>query len=84
LLLLQEEVKSLQKVQSMKSLWLGHSKSDAQLYREKEEVELWKEKCPIKRHREYLLENKIFSEKELEAMQQKGEKSDGQTDKTVN
>ena len=23
--------------------WMGHSKSDAQLYREKEEVELWKE-----------------------------------------
>ena len=28
-------------------------------------------KCPIKRHREYLLENKIFTEKELEEMQQK-------------
>ena len=51
--------------------WMGHSKSDAQLYREKDEVELWKEKCPIKRHREYLLENKVFTEKELEEMQKK-------------
>ncbi len=49
--------------------WMGHSKSDAQVYREKEEVEQWKEKCPIKRHREYLLEKKIFTEKELDEMQ---------------
>lgn len=49
--------------------WMGHSKSDAQVYREKEEVEQWKEKCPIKRHREYLLEKKIFTEKELNEMQ---------------
>ena len=27
--------------------WMGHSKSDAQLYRSKEEVNEWKEKCPI-------------------------------------
>ena len=49
--------------------WMGYSKSDAQVYREKEEVEQWKEKCPIKRHREYLLEKKIFTEKELDEMQ---------------
>jgi pyruvate dehydrogenase E1 component alpha subunit len=51
--------------------WMGHSKSDAQVYRKKDEVEYWKEKCPIKRHREYLLENNIFTEKEIEALQQK-------------
>jgi pyruvate dehydrogenase E1 component alpha subunit len=50
--------------------WMGHSKSDAQLYRSKEEVEQWKERCPIKRHRDYLLEHKIFTEKELDEMQQ--------------
>ncbi|MDD3942109.1 MAG: thiamine pyrophosphate-dependent dehydrogenase E1 component subunit alpha [Sphaerochaetaceae bacterium] len=50
--------------------WMGHSKSDAQLYRTKEEVEQWKEQCPIKRHRAYLLENGIFTEKELDAVQQ--------------
>jgi pyruvate dehydrogenase E1 component alpha subunit len=50
--------------------WMGHSKSDAQLYRSKEEVEQWKERCPIKQHRAYLLEHKIFTEKELDEMQQ--------------
>lgn len=49
--------------------WLGHSKSDAQLYRDKEEVERWKERCPIKHHREFLIENKIFTAKELDALQ---------------
>ncbi len=50
--------------------WMGHSKSDAQLYRSKEEVESWKEKCPIKRHHEYLVKEKIFSEEELAQMQE--------------
>ena len=48
--------------------WMGHSKSDAQLYRTKEEVNAWKEKCPIKRHREYLIESGILSEQEVEAI----------------
>ena len=48
--------------------WMGHSKSDAQLYRSKEEVEAWKERCPIKRHREFLLEHSVFTEDELEAL----------------
>jgi pyruvate dehydrogenase E1 component alpha subunit len=46
--------------------WMGHSKSDSQVYRTKEEVAAWKEKCPIKRYREYLLEKKIFSPAELD------------------
>jgi pyruvate dehydrogenase E1 component alpha subunit len=50
--------------------WMGHSKSDAQLYRTKEEVNEWKQRCPIKRHREYLLEQKIFTGKELDVLQQ--------------
>ncbi len=48
--------------------WMGHSKSDAQLYRTKEEVNAWKEKCPIKRHREYLIDSGILSEQEVEAI----------------
>lgn len=48
--------------------WMGHSKSDAQLYRSKDEVNEWKAKDPIKRHREYLIDNKIFTEKEIETM----------------
>ena len=48
--------------------WLGHSKSDAQLYRTKDEVAEWKEKCPIKRHSAYLLENKIMTQAEIDAL----------------
>jgi acetoin:2,6-dichlorophenolindophenol oxidoreductase subunit alpha len=45
---------------------LGHSKSDANVYRTKEEINDWKKKDPIKRFKKYLLENKLFSEKELD------------------
>ena len=46
----------------------GHSKSDANLYRTKEEIAYWKERCPIKRFESYLLENKVFTEEEIQAM----------------
>ncbi|MDR2314335.1 MAG: thiamine pyrophosphate-dependent dehydrogenase E1 component subunit alpha [Spirochaetaceae bacterium] len=46
--------------------WMGHSKSDPQLYRTKEEVNEWKLKCPIKRYREYLLKENIFTGAEIE------------------
>ncbi|MDR2073255.1 MAG: thiamine pyrophosphate-dependent dehydrogenase E1 component subunit alpha [Spirochaetaceae bacterium] len=46
--------------------WMGHSKSDAQVYRSKEEVESWKEKCPIKRYRQYLLGEGLFTRTELD------------------
>jgi len=47
--------------------WLGHSRNDTQVYRTVEEVNQWKEKCPIKRCREYLLAEGIFSPAELDA-----------------
>lgn len=47
----------------------GHSKSDANVYRTREEIEVWKEKCPIKRFKAYLLERKIFTEKEIANME---------------
>ena len=53
--------------------WMGHSKSDPQLYRTKEEVNQWKEKCPVKRYREYLLGEKIFTQAELDAFDKKAE-----------
>ena len=53
--------------------WMGHSKSDPQIYRTKEEVNQWKEKCPIKRYREFLLGEKIFTPAELEAFDKKAE-----------
>mgnify|MGYP001007250071 CR=1 FL=1 len=46
----------------------GHSKSDANVYRTKEEIAEWREKCPIKRMRKYLEDNKIFTAKELDEM----------------
>jgi pyruvate dehydrogenase E1 component alpha subunit len=51
--------------------WMGHSKSDSQLYRTREEVAAWKEKCPIKRYREYLIKEKIFTGAELDGFDKK-------------
>jgi pyruvate dehydrogenase E1 component alpha subunit len=50
--------------------WLGHWTGDPQVYRTREEVEEWKKKCPIKRAREYMLENGIATEEELDAIEQ--------------
>lgn len=47
---------------------LGHSKSDANRYRTKEEIESWKQRCPIKQLREYLVKEKIATEKELDTL----------------
>lgn len=60
-------------IESKTYRWLGHSKSDANKYRTKEEIEEWKLKCPIKRMRNYLLENKLFTEEELVAIEQKAQ-----------
>lgn len=55
--------------------YLGHSKSDANVYRTKEEIEEWKQKDPIKRLKKHLLENSLFTEEQLGAI----EKRAGQT-----
>ena len=49
--------------------WLGHSKSDANVYRTKEEIASWKEKCPIKRLRKYLEEAGISTAEELDQIE---------------
>ncbi|MCT4593921.1 MAG: thiamine pyrophosphate-dependent dehydrogenase E1 component subunit alpha [Anaeromicrobium sp.] len=49
--------------------WLGHSKSDACVYRTKEELEGWKEKCPIKFMKNYLIEKNIATIDELEKIE---------------
>ena len=56
-------------IESVTYRWLGHSSSDPGKYRTREEVEEWKKKDPIENLRKYLLENKIASEQELEAIQ---------------
>ena len=48
--------------------WMGHSKSDAQVYRSKDEVNEWKKKCPIKRHKEFMLGKKIMTADEIKAL----------------
>jgi pyruvate dehydrogenase E1 component alpha subunit len=53
--------------------WMGHSKSDAQVYRTKEEVNEWKKKCPIKRLKQYLIENKVADEETVKKMDDQAE-----------
>jgi len=55
--------------------YLGHSKSDANVYRTKEEIAEWKAKDPIKRMRAYLLENGAFSEAEIKSVEEKAKRS---------
>jgi pyruvate dehydrogenase E1 component alpha subunit len=54
---------------------MGHSKSDAGAYRTKEEVEEWKARDPIKRLRAHLLELRIMSDEEIDALDAKAEKA---------
>ncbi|WP_097668040.1 thiamine pyrophosphate-dependent dehydrogenase E1 component subunit alpha [Anaerosalibacter massiliensis] len=62
-------------IESKTYRWLGHSKSDAQIYRSKEEVEEWKSKCPIKQLRNYIIENKISTEEELDKIENNARES---------
>ena len=49
--------------------FLGHSKSDACVYRTKEELAEWKAKGPIKRMKAYLLDNKVCTESQIKAIE---------------
>lgn len=49
--------------------WKGHWTGDPEPYRSREEVESWKAKCPIKHLHNYLLENGMATEEELNAME---------------
>ena len=48
--------------------WMGHSKSDANVYRTKQEIDEWKKHCPIKRMREQMISEGIFTAEELDAV----------------
>lgn len=48
--------------------WKGHSKSDQERYRTKEEVEAWKERCPIRRFRSRLINERVIDEAEASRM----------------
>lgn len=49
--------------------WLGHWTGDPQPYRTREEVASWKEKCPIKRYRNKLIEQGLFTAEELDEIE---------------
>ncbi len=49
----------------------AHSMFDAQLYREKEEVEAWKKRDPILGLRDLLLENKLITLEDIDAIEHK-------------
>ncbi|MEA4854638.1 MAG: thiamine pyrophosphate-dependent dehydrogenase E1 component subunit alpha [Christensenella sp.] len=49
--------------------YLGHSKSDANVYRTKEEIDSWKKKDAIKKLEHYLVDNKIFTQDEIDAIE---------------
>lgn len=53
----------------------GHSKSDGNLYRTKEEIKYWADRNPIIRFRQFLTENNIFTDKEIDAMQETADKA---------
>ena len=51
-------------IESLTYRWMGHSKSDAQVYRTKEEIKQWVERDPIERYKKILINQKILTEKE--------------------
>jgi pyruvate dehydrogenase E1 component alpha subunit len=55
--------------------WMGHSKSDANVYRTKEEIEEWKQKCPIKRYRAKLVQEGTATPEELDRIEREVEKA---------
>lgn len=55
-------------VESLSYRWFGHSSSDAGKYRTREEVDQWKKKDPNLHFYNYLLDNKIATKEELDAL----------------
>lgn len=52
-------------IESKTYRYLGHSKSDKNVYRTQEEIEEWKKKDPIRRLKGYLIKNNILTDEEL-------------------
>jgi pyruvate dehydrogenase E1 component alpha subunit len=52
---------------------MGHSKSDANVYRTKQEIEEWKKRCPIKRMREQMISEGIFTAGELHSIDEQAQ-----------
>ncbi len=46
--------------------WKGHWIGDPETYRDRDEVEKWRGKCPIKRLADYLVENRMLTQEQLQ------------------
>jgi len=57
-------------VEDLTYRWRGHSKSDRNLYRTPEEIESWKKNDPILRFSQILIQSKVITSSEVEAMDQ--------------
>jgi len=53
---------------------MGHSKSDANVYRTKEEIEEWRQRCPIKRMKERLLAQALCTSAERQSIEERAER----------
>ena len=53
----------------------GHSKSDAQDYRPKEEVEEWRKKDPLLKLKNYLKDNQVFTDKQIQTIEDEARNS---------
>jgi len=51
--------------------WYGHSRSDPRAYRTREEEKQWKERCPIETFKKRLVEAKVASKKDVDAVERK-------------
>ncbi len=58
-------------VEAITYRWYGHSTSDPGKYRTKAEVDEWKKKDPIVKYKNYLLENNLATEAELNEINKK-------------
>ncbi len=56
-------------VESLTYRWYGHSTSDPGKYRTKAEVDEWKKKDPLVKYSKYLTDNKLATQKELDAIE---------------
>jgi len=62
-------------VEAITYRWLGHSTSDPGKYRTKEEVDEWKKRDPIRRFKEYLINNQLATDEEIKALETASEEA---------
>ncbi len=55
--------------------WRGHSKSDRNLYRTQEEIKEWQQFDPIVRLTKTLLENKLFTQEEIDTIDKQAQQT---------